>query len=101
MKEQRADTVVKGADDALSAAILLGRVWAGEAQDGAVRREEVTNSRVVKLFTVISLKCEDGTTELSGDIGVKTRKSGEDVGLATKRKSPHIMRKIIQNHQIV
>ena len=73
MKQQRADTVVKSANDALSAAILLGRVGAGEAQDGAMRREKVADSSVVKLFTVVSLKCEDGTTELSGDIGVKSR----------------------------
>ena len=68
MKEQRADTVVKGADDTLGAAILLGRVWTGEAQDGAVRRKEVADSGVVELFAIVSLKHKDRTAKLSGDI---------------------------------
>ena len=39
VEEQRADTVVKRAKDALGATILLRRVGAGEAKDGAVGRK--------------------------------------------------------------
>ena len=39
VKEQRADTVVKRAKDALGATILLRRVGAGEAKDGAEGRK--------------------------------------------------------------
>ena len=83
VKEQRTDTVVKRANDALSAAILLGRVRASEAEDGAVRRKEVADSGVVKLFAIVSLKCKDRTTELSGNIGIKVSEGGENVGFAT------------------
>ena len=39
VEEQRADTVVKRAKDALGATILLRRVGAGEAKDGAMGRK--------------------------------------------------------------
>ena len=52
---QRADTVIMSADDALSAAILLRRVGASEAKYGAVRRKEIADGNVVKLFSVVSL----------------------------------------------
>jgi hypothetical protein len=55
VEQQRADTVVKSANNALSTAILLGRVGASETEDGAVRREEVADSSVVKFFAIISL----------------------------------------------
>ena len=83
VKEQRADTIVKSADDALSAAILLGRVRASEVEDGVVRRKEVADGGVVKFFAVVSLKRKDRTTELSGDVGIKGSDSGESVGFAT------------------
>ena len=101
VKEQRADTVINSANNALSAAILLRRVRASEAKDGAVRRKEVADSSVVKLFAIVSLKSKDGTTELSGDIGIEGSEGGESIGFATEEKRPHIMRKIIQYHQIV
>ena len=43
------------ADDALSAAILLRCVGASEAKYGAVRRKEIADGNVVKLFSVVSL----------------------------------------------
>lgn len=55
VKQQRADTVVKSANDALSTAILLGRVGASETEDGAVRRKEVADRGIVKFFAIISL----------------------------------------------
>ena len=39
VEEQRADTFIKSAKDALGATILLRRVGAGEAKDGAVGRK--------------------------------------------------------------
>ena len=68
VKEQRADTVVKSANDALSTAILLGRVRTSEAENGAVRCKKMANSGIIKFFSIISLKRKDGTTELSVDI---------------------------------
>ena len=66
-----------------------------------MRRKKIADSDVVKLLAVVSLQGENGTTELCGDIGIKSGECGKSVGLATKRKCPHIMSKIIQYHQIV
>ena len=101
VEEQRADTVIKGADDAFGATILLGRVGTSEAEDGVVRRKKVAYGDIVKLFAVVSLQGKDGTTKLGGDIGVKGGECGEGIELATKRKFPYIMRKIIQYHQMI
>ena len=101
VEEQLADTVIKTANDALGVTIRLRRVGEGKAEGGTVRRKKVVNSNIVKLFAVVSLQGKDGTTKLGGDIGVKGGECGEGVGLATKRKSPHIMRKIIHDHQII
>ena len=55
VEEQRADVVIKSANDTLGSAILLGCVRTSEAKDGAVRSEEVTDGDVVKLFPIVSL----------------------------------------------
>ena len=41
-----------------------------------MRGEKCAESGIVKLFSVISLECEYGVTELGGDIGIK----GDDCG---------------------
>ena len=56
---------------------------------------------IVKLFAVVSLQGKDGTAKLGGDIGVKGGECGESIGLAMKRKGPHVMRIVIQDHQII
>ena len=76
MKEQRANAVIKSAENALGAAVLLGSVGASQTEDGAVRGEKCAKSDVVKLFSVISLECEYGATELGGDIGIKGGECG-------------------------
>jgi hypothetical protein len=76
VEQQCADAIIKSADDALSAAVLLGRVRTSETEDGAVRREEMADSSVVKFLAVVSLKCDNGTTKLSSDIGVEGSEGG-------------------------
>ena len=68
VEEQRADTVIKRAKDALGATILLRRVGTSEAKNGVVRRKKIADGDVVKLLAVVSLQGENGTTELCGDI---------------------------------
>ena len=63
-------------ENVLSVAVLLGSVGASQTEDGAVRGEKCAKSNVVKLFSVISLECEYGVTELGGDIGVKGGECG-------------------------
>ena len=59
MKQQRADAVVKSAEDPLGAAVLLRCVGARETKGGTMRCEKVASGSVVKLFAVISLEGED------------------------------------------
>ena len=96
MEQQRADAVVKSAEDPLGAAVLLGCVRACETKGSAVRREKVTGGSIVKLFSVVSLEGKNRAPELVGDVGVKGRESGENIGLATERKRPRKMRVIIK-----
>jgi hypothetical protein len=63
--------------------------------------EESANCEVVKLLPVVSLQRKNGTPKLRGNIGVKRGKSGESIGLAAQRESPHIMGKIIKNDKII
>ena len=42
--------------------------------------EEGADSEVLKLFSIVSLKGADGSTELGGDEGEKGRQGGENIG---------------------
>ena len=76
MTEQRANAVIKSAEDALGATVLLRGVRTSQTEGGAVRGEKYAESDVVKLFSVISLECEYGVTELGGEIGIKGSECG-------------------------
>ena len=41
-----------------------------------MRGEKCAKTNVVKLFSIISLECKYGATELGGDIGIKGGESG-------------------------
>ena len=96
MEQQRADAVIKSAEDPLGAAVLQGCVWACETKGSVMGCEKVTRGSVVKLFSVVSLKGEDRVPELGGDVGVKGRESGKNIGLAAKWKRPRKVRIIIK-----
>ena len=63
--------------------------------------EEGANREVVELLPVVGLDSVDGATKLGGDIGVKGGENGYDIGFPPQREGPHIVRKIIQNDEIV
>ena len=96
MEQQRADTIIKSAENPLGAAVLLGCVGARETKSGAVRREKVASGSVVKLFSVVSLEGDNRAPKPGGDVGVKGRECGEDIGFATEWKCPRKMREIIK-----
>ena len=56
---------------------------------------------VVKFFSVVGLKCEDGAPELCGDISIECNESSDNIGFPTKRKCPHKVRVIIQYNKII
>ena len=101
MEQERANAVIQSAKDAFGSTVLLGSIRACETKNCAVVRQKSAESKVVELFSIVSLKSKDGTPKLRADIGVKSRQSGECIRLSAQRKSPHIMRIIIKDNQII
>ena len=63
--------------------------------------EERAGRRVIKLTTVVALDGLHGSAKLCTHVGKKVRNSGKGVGFKAKRKCPSIMRKIINNYEII
>jgi len=63
--------------------------------------EEGTGGGVIELPAIVTLDGLDGEAEPSRHPGEKVEKSGESIRLGTQGKSPRIMRKIIDHHEIV
>ena len=101
VKEESPNAVVKSAKDTLNAIVLLRSVRAGETKSRAMCGEKSANSDVVELLPVICLQRENGMTKLHENIGVESGESGYNIRLATQRKGPHIMRKIIKYDKII
>ena len=85
----------------LSTAILLGGVGTRETKHGAVSGKEMADGVIVEFFSVVGLKCEYGSPELCGDIGIECNESSSNIGFPTKRKCPHKVRVIIQYNKII
>lgn len=64
MEEHGADSVVQRAKRALGLAVLGRRVRAREAERNAIGLEELAQREVIKFTPIVSLKTEDGETEL-------------------------------------
>ena len=62
--------------------------------------EEGTGGGVIELTPVVTLDGLNGEAELSGHPGKKVE-GGEGLRLGAQRKSPRVMRKIINNDQII
>src|SRR6185436_1464509 len=65
------------------------------------REKEGTGGGVIELPPVVTLDGLNGEAELSGHPGKEVEKGGEGLRLGAQRKSPRVMRKIINHHQIV
>ena len=74
MEQERANAVVQSAKDAFGSTVLLGSIRACETKNCAVVRQKSAESKVVELFSIVSLKSKDGTPKLRADIGVKAVK---------------------------
>jgi hypothetical protein len=80
LKEEAADLVGGGANDAFCSDVLGRGVRARETQLNAVG-EEGARGVVVKLSVVIALKGTNRATELGGDPGEEVSEGDERVGL--------------------
>ena len=66
-----------------------------------LREEEETGGGVIELTPVVTLDDLNGEAELSGHPGKEVEEGGEGLRLGAQRKSPRVMRKIINHHQII
>ena len=101
MEQERANAVVQSAKDAFGSTVLLGSIRACETKNCAMMHQKSAESKVVELFSIVSLKSKDGTPKLPADIGVKSRQSGECIRLSVQGKSSHIIRIVIKDNQII
>jgi hypothetical protein len=60
MYEECTDAVIECTKNTLGLAILLERVWAGEAKESAMGREERAIRSTVKFASIVSLKSFNG-----------------------------------------
>ena len=63
--------------------------------------EEKTGGGVVELTPVVTMDGLNGEAELSGHPGKEVEEGGKGLRLGAQRKSPRVMREIINHHQIV
>ena len=101
LEEEGANDIVRGADHPLSLAVLRRSIRTRHAQVDTAGEKEGTGSVVIKLTAVVTLDGLDGEAELSSDPGKEMEEGGERVRLCTQRKSPRVMREVINNRQIV
>jgi hypothetical protein len=97
LKKERANNIIGGANNALGSTILGQSVWAGQTEGDTMSEKERAGVGVIKLTAIAALNILDGDAELSGNISKKMSESGECVRLEAERKSPKIVRAIIEN----
>ena len=72
-------------------------VGARHAEMDAMSEEKHAHAEVVELAAVVALDGLDDDAELSTDMGEEVLQSGESVRLLAQRKSPQIMRAVIED----
>jgi hypothetical protein len=100
VKKHGMHAVIYSVQDALGTPVLLGGVWAGEAEHNVVRKQDGAHHVVVKFFAVVYLDAHDGALKLSVNKDVELNQGRQNIIFLAKRKSLGIMREIIQNIEI-
>ena len=101
LEKEGAHGVIGGANHALSLAVLRGGIWTRHAQLDTVLKKENPRGGVIELAPIVTLDGLDGEAELSGHPGEEVTERGKGLRLSTQRKSPGIMREIINHDEIV
>jgi hypothetical protein len=73
LKQERANDIIDGSDNAFSFIVFRRGIWTGHLELDVVGEEESTGSVVVDLATIIALDTLNGDTKLRGDIGKEIR----------------------------
>ena len=60
MEQERANAVIQSAKDAFGSTVLLGSIRACETKNYVMVRQKSAESKVVELFSMVSLKSKDG-----------------------------------------
>jgi hypothetical protein len=81
VKEQGANDIVNGTNDAFSFAVLSGSVWTRHAKKNSVRCKKGSSTKIVKFTSIVVLESLNGNTKLGVDIGEEIRQGGKGVGL--------------------
>jgi hypothetical protein len=79
LNKQNADNIVNGTNDTFGFTIMRGCVWAQHPELCAIRQEEDSGGRVVKLAPVIALDGFDLLVELIRHISNEIGQSGKCV----------------------
>ena len=90
--------IVRRANHPLSLAVLRRGIRIRHEQLNTPREEERTGGGVVKLTLVVTLDGLNGEAELSGHPGKEVEEGGKCLRLGAQRKSPRVMREIINHH---
>ena len=98
--QKGAHDVVRRANHPLSLAVLRRGIRTRHTQLNTPREEEGTGGGVIELPSVVTLDGLNCEAELSGHPG-KEVEGGEGLRLGAQRESPRVMRKIINNDQII
>src|SRR4029078_5580277 len=101
LDQKGAHDVVRRANHPLSLAVLRRGIRTRHTKLNTPREEEGTGGGVIELSPVVTLDGLNGEAELSGHPDKKVEEGGEGLRLGAQRKSPRVMRKIINHHQIV
>jgi hypothetical protein len=101
LDQEGAHDVVRRANHPLSLAVLRRGIRTRHTQLNTPRQEEGPGGGVIELPPVVTLDGLNCEAELSGHPGKEVEEGGEGLRLGAQRKSPRVMRKIINNDQII
>ena len=100
LDQKGAHDVVRRANHPLSLAVLRRGILTRHTQLNTPREEEGTGG-VIELTPVVTLNSLNGEAELSGHPGKEVEEGRESLRLGARRESPRVMRKIINNDQVI
>ena len=98
MKQQGASSVIDGMNHALGFTVLRRGVWGGHAQVNTVGEEKGARAGVVELTSVVALDGFHRDAKLCAHIREEVCQCGKGVRFNTQRKSPQVMRTVIENN---
>jgi hypothetical protein len=101
LEKERAGDVVNGAYSTFGLAVLSRGIGARKAEADTMFGKKRGDGGVNELSTVVGLHSNKGPRKLCVHEGNKSDKCVGGVRFAPKRKGPHEVRKIIDNHEIV